>query len=44
MRTSCPFKVMLALFRVTLASWSKTLGPLGAPEAATTASQNLHKH
>jgi hypothetical protein len=34
---SCPFRVMLAPFRATLASWSKTLGLLGPQEPATCA-------
>ena len=48
MRTSCPFRVMLALSRENVASWSKTLallGPLKAPtraKHAITASQNSH--
>jgi hypothetical protein len=38
---------LVSVFRATLASWSKTLGPLRPPKAATratTVSQNLHKH
>ena len=37
MRTSCPFRVTLALFRANVASWSKTLALLGPLEAATRA-------